>query len=268
MRINTNVSALNARNNLRNAQADMEKAMERLSSGLRINGASDDAAGLAISERLEAQTRGMEQAYANAQDGISMIQTADGSMGVISDILQRARELAVQADNGTYSDADKASIQNEIGQLLEEIDHIAQNSSFNGINLLADAKDVKLHVSEKATDIITVSTVKSDSEGLGVDGIDVTADAQAAITAIDGALDTLSEARAGLGAAQNRLDFISQNLATTQTNTEASNSQIADADMAAEMSELTRAQTLQSTTMAMLTKANSQPQQVQQLLQG
>ena len=267
MRINTNVSSLIARNAMRENNADYAKAMERLSSGLRINGASDDAAGLAISERLQTQIRGMEQAYANTQDGISLIQTAEGSLGVIADILQRMRELAIQADNGTYSDADRASLQHEVALLLEEVNHIANTSSFNSINLLNNDIDVTLHVSDQATDTITFQLLDVRTDALGISGIDIAADAQGAIELIDASLDLVSETRATLGSTQNRLEFIGDNLTTTTANTESSNSVIQDADMAAETSNLSRAELLTNTAMAMLSKANQQPQQIQQLLQ-
>ncbi|MCK2000654.1 flagellin [[Brevibacterium] frigoritolerans] len=269
MIVNTNFSSLVARGNLSGVSNNMQKTMERLSSGLRINSASDDAAGLAISERMGAQVRGMEQAYRNAQDGASLIQTAEGSMGTISDILQRVRELAVQADNGTNSGTDKTSIQGEIDQLVGEIDHIAQSSSFNGISLLDGSNaSVTLHISDKAADTITVSLTKVDSASLLGASLNVSTGAQAAITAVDSALDKLSTARGNLGATQNRLGFISDNLISAKNNTAASKSRIADADMASEMSNLTKNQVLQQTTMAMLARSNSQPQSVLSLLQG
>ncbi|MCK2000653.1 flagellin [[Brevibacterium] frigoritolerans] len=275
MIVNTNYSSLVARGNLSGVSNNMQKTMERLSSGLRINSAADDAAGLAISERMGAQVRGMEQAYRNAQDGASLIQTAEGSMGTISDILQRVRELAVQADNGTNSDTDKTSIQGEITQLVSEIDHIAKSSSFNGISLLDGTNaSINLHISDKATDTLSVTLNDVQANALGttakVDTIDITAagGAQTAIKVVDEALDQISGYRGELGATQNRLSFISDNLISAKNNTAASKSRIADADMASEMSNLTKNQVLQQTTMAMLARSNSQPQSVLSLLQG
>ncbi|MGF7534916.1 flagellin [Bacillus mexicanus] len=269
MYVNTNISSTIARNNLTNVSSSLSKSMERLSSGLRINSASDDAAGLSISTRMQAQVTGMDQAYRNAQDGVSLIQTAEGAMGTISDVLQRARELAVQADNGTNSSTDLTSIQGEIDQLVKEIDHISQTSTFNGISLLDGSKtEVKLHISDKATDTISVSLTKVDSASLLGATLNVSTDAQGAISAIDTALDKLSSARGDLGATQNRLGFISDNLTSAKTNTEASKSRIADTDMSAEMSELTKNQVLQQATISMLAKANQQPQSVLSLLQG
>jgi len=268
MYINTNTGSLIARNAMRINDNDTSKAMQRLSTGLRINTAADDAAGLAISERMNAQTKGMNQAYRNAQDGISLIQTAEGAMGTISDILQRLRELSVQADNGTYSDADKTSIKAEMDLLVDEIDHISTTTSFNGMTLLDSASSLTLHISDKSTDTISVSLIDVDAAALGVDSLDVTSDAQAAISAIDDALDKVSSARADLGATQSRLDFISDNLQINIQNTSASKSRISDADMAEESSNLTKAQILSQSSLAMLGKANQAPQGVLQLLQG
>ncbi|MCK2000655.1 flagellin [[Brevibacterium] frigoritolerans] len=276
MIVNTNYSSLVARGNLSGVSNNMQKTMERLSSGLRINSAADDAAGLAISERMGAQVRGMEQAYRNAQDGASLIQTAEGSMGTISDILQRVRELAVQADNGTNSGTDLTSIQGEITQLVEEIDHIAKSSSFNGISLLDGTNaSITLHISDKATDTLTVNlnNVQSSALGTATDKINAltvvgAGNAQKAIASVDAALDQISGYRGSLGATQNRLGFISDNLISAKNNTAASKSRIADADMASEMSNLTKNQVLQQTTMAMLARSNSQPQSVLSLLQG
>lgn len=274
MYINTNTSSLLARNAMRINDNDLTKSMERLSSGLRINGASDDAAGLAISQRMNAQIKGMNQATRNAQDGISLIQTAEGSMSTISDILQRMRELAVQADNGTYSTTDKASIKSEMDQLTKEIDHIATTASFNGISLLNASQAVTLHISDKFDDTIAVNLIDVQTTALGagagsfISDVDVATDAKAAISIIDSALDQISSARADLGANQNRLDFVTDNLQLSIQNTESSKSRITDADMAAESSNLTRAQILSQASQAMLQKANQNPQGILQLLQG
>ncbi|MGF7534917.1 flagellin [Bacillus mexicanus] len=273
MYINTNTSSTIAQNAMRINDKSLSKSMERLSSGLRINSAADDAAGLAISERMTSQSRGMTQATRNAQDGVSLIQTAEGAMGTISDILQRMRELAVQADNGTYSTNDKSSIKDEMDQLVSEINHIAETSTFNGINLLNSTQTVTLHISDKYNDTLGIDLGPVGATYLGngtsfVNTIDVTTDAQGAIDVIDGALDQLSSARGSLGASQNRLDFITDNLATSIQNTEQANSRIKDADMASESSALTKSQILSQSSMAMLQKANQQPQQIVQLLQG
>ena len=273
MFINTNYSSLIARGNLLGVNNSLTKTMERLSSGLRINSAADDAAGLAISERMGAQIRGFDQAYRNAQDGMSLIQVAEGAMGTISDILQRMRELAVQADNGTYSSSDKNSIKAEMDQLVQEVNHIAQSTAYNGIKLLdGSTTSITLHISDKFDDTLSVSLNDVQASALGttnkLDQINVTTDAQEAIQVIDEALDQISQYRGTLGATQNRLAFISDNLISMKNNTAASRSRIADADMAAEMSNLTKSQILQQTTMAMLARANSQPQSILSLLQG
>lgn len=267
--VNTNISSLTAQKSLNGSNSSLNKAMERLSTGLRINNASDDAAGLAIAERLKGQVKGMSQANRNAQDGISLLQTAEGSLGVQSDILQRMRELSIQASNGTNSDTDKTSIQAEITQLTAELDHIAGNSSFNGIQLLdGSATTVKLHISEKASDTMDITLTKATSAELLGGALDVEGDAAGAITAIDEALDKVSTARSTLGAAQNRLGFVTDNLATAQINTEASLSRIQDSDMSAESSNLAKAEILSQATMAMLARSNTQQQNVLSLLRG
>lgn len=266
MYVNTNYNSLVSRTNLQSANNNLSKSMERLSSGLRINGAADDAAGLAISTRMTSQVKGMEQAFRNAQDGVSLIQTTEGAMGTVTDMLQRMRELAVQADNGTYSITDKESMQSEVDALVAEIDHIATTTTFNGINVLDAAKTVNLHISEKAADTISVDLVDVQSAALGVNGLDLDGDAQGAILALDAAIGTISEARGELGATQNRLGFISDSLQSNINNTSASRSRIEDADMAKEMSDLTKSNILAQTTMNMLARANSQPQGILSLL--
>jgi flagellin len=269
MYVNTNYNSLVSRSNLFNSNNDLSKSMERLSSGLRINGAADDAAGLAISTRMTSQVRGMEQAFRNAQDGVSLIQTTEGALGTSTDMLQRMRELAVQASNGTYSASDKASMQAEVKSLSDEVDHIAKNTTFNGIKVLdGTTASVDLHISEKANDTISVALTDATATTLGVDTLDLVADPQGAIDQIDIAISTLNDARGSLGATQNRLDFVSDSLQNNINNTSASRSRIQDADMAKEMSDLTKSQILSQTTMAMLARANSQPQGVMQLLQG
>ena len=270
MYINTNFNSLVSRGYLYNTNKDLSKTMERLSSGKRINGAADDAAGLAISTRMTAQVRGLDVATRNAQDGVSMIQTAESAMGSVSDILQRMRELAVQADNGTYAASDITSMQGEFDALVKEIGHIADTTTFNGKNLLnggATGTAVTLHISDKHDDTLVVNFADVTATQLSVHNLTLS-DAQAAIQSIDTALDTVSSKRGDLGASINRLDFVVDNLISAKNNTAASRSRIEDADMAAEMSELTKKQILQQSTMAMLSKANSQPQGVLSLLQG
>ena len=268
MYVNTNYNSLVYRTNLNASNNDLSKAMERLSSGIRVNSAADDAAGLAIATRMTSQVRGMEQAFRNAQDGVSLIQTTESALGSITDMLQRMRELSVQADNGTYSATDKTSMGAEITALVAEIDHIAGTTTFNGNNVLDQARVFQLHISDKATDTINVNTIDASSTALGVNTINfaVAGGAQAAITAIDAAIQSISTSRGTLGATQNRLDFISDSLQSNINNTSASRSRIQDADMAKEMSDLTKSQILSQTTMSMLSRANSQPQGILSLL--
>jgi len=273
MNVNTNVNSLLAQTNLSTNGKAVAQAMERLSSGLRINNASDDAAGLAISERMNAQVNGMEQALSNAQDGISLAQTAEGALGTVSDIIQRMKTLAVQAENGIYTEGDDESegdigtINDEIEALTDEIKRIAQEVTFNGKTLLDSGDSVKIHVTDQPEGKIDIELVNITDLFEG--GLEVgVGDDGAAIAEIDKALDEVNEARAGLGAQMNRLEFVAENLRTSINNTSESKSRIQDADMAKEMSELTRAEILQNTTLAMLPRANSHPQSVIQLLQG
>jgi len=267
MIINTNVSSLKTRFNLGKTQQDLSSAMERLSSGKRINSAKDDAAGLAISTRMTSQVRGMDVAMRNAGDGISMLQTAEGALGSVSDILQRMRELAVQADNGTNSTSDKTALKGEFDQLASEIEHIAQSTSFNGVKLLnGTTATVTLHISDAATDTMTIGLDSIASASLFSGTMDISTDAQGAIGIIDTALDTVSSQRADLGSSMNRLGFAIDNLSVTRNNLTAARSRIEDADMAEEMSRLTRDRILSQSATSMLAQANQQPQLVLNLL--
>lgn len=290
MIINTNISSLVTRNYMRNNNEDLEKTMERLSSGKRINNASDDAAGLSIATRMTSQISGMDIATRNAEDGISLIQTAESAMGSIADILQRMRELAVQADNGTYNDDDKTSIQEEITQLVNEIQHIADTTNFNGIKLLNTSQTISLHMSDAANDTLSFNLYNLQSSALefgdgtttlNLEDIDVTSStgtlnvsalsdsgAQDAILVIDGVLNNVTSYRANLGAMQNRLNFAIDNLAVASQNTTAAKSRIEDADMAAETSEMSRAKIINQSAIAMLTQANQSPQNILSLLQN
>ena len=267
--VNTNVNSLTAQNYLTKTNSDISSIMARLSSGKRINSAADDAAGLAISTRLNSQSRGLAVASRNASDGISLIQTADSAMGSVTDILQRMRELAVQADNGTYSSSDLSSMQTEFDSLVKEIDHIATNITFNGKTLLsagASGLTVTLHISDKKSDTMAFNITDVGITQLAVSSLTLNS-AQTAMSAIDAAISAVATARAGLGAINNRLSFVINNLNATITNTDSANSRIQDADMAAEMSNLSKKQILQSTAMSMLSKANSSPQGILQLFQ-
>lgn len=267
LRINTNIEALNSHRNLLATSGALSKSMERLSSGLRINRASDDAAGLAISEKLSSQVRGLNQAIRNAQDGISLIQTAEGALNETHNILQRMRELAVQAANGTLSNDDKAAIQQEISQLIKEIDRIADTTEFNTMKILnGTAGTITFQIGANAGQTIDVVLDSMRAASLAVNSIDVTANANAAVTSLDAAIKTVSTERAKLGGYQNRLEHTIANLGVASENLQAANSRIRDVDMAQEMMNFTRLQILQQAGTAMLAQANMAPQAVLRLL--
>ncbi len=270
-RINSNIEAFNAQRNLQVTSAMYAKSVERLSSGLRINRAGDDAAGLSISEKLRAQVRGLAQAQRNAQDGISLIQTAEGALDATQAILQRMRELAVQASNGTLSSGDRSSISSEVSALNTELDRIASSTKFNGISLLNGTLSATLQIgtSSASSDQVNVAVSTSmSSVGLGVSTISVTTQtgAQAALDTIDTALNTVSTTRGTFGAVQNRLEYTIANLGVAQENLAASESRIRDVDMAAETVNFTRAQILQQAGTSVLAQANTAPQAVLTLL--
>ena len=282
--INTNMMSLNSQRALNGSQLSMQTSVERLSSGLRINRAKDDAAGLAISERITAQVRGLNQAMRNANDGISMLQTAEGAMQEITNALQRMRELAVQAANGTVSDTDKASLNDEFQAMASEIQRITTATEFNGTQMLVAGgtppapAEVTLQIGfkDQADNQLTISFV--DLSALGIFGdaaatpavpaasIDTDTGALAALSLIDTDIDTVTGARADLGAVQNRLDSTIRNIANVVENQSAARSRIRDADFAAETANLTRTQILQQAGTAMLAQANQIPQNVLQLL--
>ncbi|MDN5293486.1 MAG: flagellin [Eubacteriales bacterium] len=269
MRINNNVSALNAWRNLSITDTAMSKSLEKLSSGLRINRAADDAAGLAISEKMRAQIKGLNQAIRNAQDGISLIQTAEGALNETHSILQRLRELAVQAANDTLTDDDRAQIQQEVNQLITEIDRIASNTEFNTQKLLNGSFTNKvLHIGANSGQTLTVTIGNMAAGALGVSGLSMStqSEADAAITTISTAIDTVSTERAKLGAIQNRLEHTIANLGVAAENLTAAESRIRDVDMAREMAEFTRTQILMQAGTAMLAQANMRPQAVLKLL--
>lgn len=270
--INTNITALIGQNNLSQSQGMLAKAQERLSSGLRINSAADDAAGQAIANRMSSQITGMGQAERNTNDGISMAQTMEGGLNQISDNLQRIRELATQAANDTNSAEDRSSIQLEINERVEEIDRIADATKFNDIDLLSneDTLNVQVGANTEDEDSIEIATINvtSDASGMGVDGLEVDTfeNAQSAISAVDAALQTIDDERATLGATLNRFDSVLENLSTNSTNLTEARSRIEDADYADEVSNLTRSQILQQAGTSMLAQANQTPQSVLSLL--
>lgn len=269
MRINHNISALNAWRALSQTDNAMTKSLEKLSSGLRINRAADDAAGLAISEKMRGQVRGLNQAIRNAQDAISLIQTAEGALNETHAILQRMRELAVQAATDTNTDDDRTQLQNEVAQLIEELDRIADNTEFNTQKLLdGNFTGKTIHIGANADQSLTIEIDGMKSADLGVDGVDISSQtgANTAISTIDRALETVSTERAKLGAIQNRLEHTINNLSVAAENLTAAESRIRDVDMAKEMMEFTKNQILIQAGTAMLANANVRPQSVLQLL--
>jgi len=282
--INTNISSLNAQRNLSTSQNALQVSMQRLSSGLRVNSAKDDAAGLAIAERMNSQVRGMAVAMRNANDGISMAQTAEGALGKVGDMLQRMRELAVQAANGTNSESDRNSLNNEYKQLASESRRTLAGTQFNGQNILATTTTSTFQIganTDANLDQIQVTPFNWSAFSDIVDavGVDVGTDpviqitgadgatAILAITALDLAITKINDQRSSFGAVQNRFDNVVSNLMVASENQTAARSRIMDADYAVETSSLSRAQILQQAGNAMLAQANQLPQQVLALLQ-
>jgi flagellin len=278
MRINHNIAALNTYRQLGSANNSQMKSMEKLSSGLRINRAGDDAAGLAISEKMRGQIRGLDQATRNSQDGISLIQTAEGALNETHDILQRMRELTVQAGNGTNQPEDLSAIQDEISALIEEIGGetgskgISDRTQFNGKDLLTGdfaSSGVNFQIGANAGQQIELNIGDMSASALGVASIDVSASGfsfDTSIAAIDSAINAVSSQRSDLGATQNRLEHTINNLSTASENLTASESRIRDVDMAKEMMAQTKNSILAQASQAMLAQANQQPQGVLQLL--
>ncbi|MEY4764649.1 MAG: hypothetical protein RI907_1322 [Pseudomonadota bacterium] len=281
--INTNLNSLTAQRNLNSSQSSLSVSMQRLSSGLRVNSAKDDAAGLAIAERMNAQVRGMNVAMRNANDGISLAQTAEGALGKVSEALQRMRELAIQSRNSTNSSSDKDSLNQEFQQLSAEIDRVLKGTTFNGKNILGStgqtstARVFQIGANTTADDIITITTtdLATNTQITAVTvsttsiGSNATAgDIKTVIDNIDVALDLVNGERAVYGATQSRFDAIISNLQVSAENQSAARSRIMDADFAVETSNLSRAQILQQAGNAMVAQANQLPQQVLKLLGG
>jgi flagellin len=271
LRINQNIAAMNAYRNLSVTEGQLSKSLEKLSSGFRINRAADDAAGLSISEGLRSQIGGLKVAVRNAQDGISVVQVAEGALTESHAILQRMRDLAVQASNTGSQDEDaRSAAQTEIDQLAKELDRIANTTKFGSQKLLDGSFSGVFQVGAFNTsdDQITVDLSGSSlgASGLGVGSLDLASDAASAIDTIDTAIKTVSTTRANLGAYQNRFEHTINNLNVAVENLSASESRIRDTDMASEMVSFTRAQILQQAGTAMLAQANQTPQSVLQLL--
>jgi flagellin len=262
--INTNVVSLNAQRNLNANQASLATSMQRLSSGLRVNSAKDDAAGLAISSRMDAQVRGINVAVRNANDGISLAQTADGALATVSDALQRMRELAVQAQNGSNGTSDRANLDTEYQDLSAEITRIAAQTKFNGTAIIgasAGANVFQVGANNADTLTITTTTVTTVAGGLTTSAL-----ASTALAAIDTALDTINTSRANYGSAMTRFGYAISNLGIAGENQSAARGRIMDADFAAETSNLSRAQILQQAGTAMVSQANQLPNNVLSLL--
>jgi len=285
MRINTNMSAMNTYSRLTSANTSKSGSLAKLSSGLRINKAGDDAAGLSISEKMKNQISGLTQATRNAQDGISLIQTAEGALNETHSILNRMRDLTLQASNGTNTAEDVGAIQEELDSLVLEIDNIANTTTFNTQNLLNEAdNEFILQIGANKKETLTLTIGDNSSNGLGVDALDLEAEAtikneaaadadategsyDAILNSIDEAIKGVSSERSNLGANQNRLEHTINNLTTTKENLSEANSRIRDVDMAEEMMEFTKTNILSQAATAMLAQANQMPQGVLQLLQ-
>lgn len=278
--INTNITSMIAQQNMNRSRESLNTTMERLSSGLRINSAKDDAAGQAISNRMTAQINGMEQAARNANDGISVAQTAEGALDQINSNLLRIRQLAEQAANDTNSENDRISIQEEITARVEEIDRIASSAQFNGINLL-DGTNSTLNIQIgantsdndslqiKLTDVRSTNLFKDDDDDaidLKTDAVSSFENAQNTINAVDNALKAVDESRSSLGSIQNRFSSVIENLQSNSLNLSAARSRIEDADYAVEVSNMTRAQIVQQAGTSVLAQANQLPQNVLALL--
>ncbi|MGX8236987.1 flagellin Hag [Exiguobacterium undae] len=292
MIINHNITALNTHNKLSAASNAQSKSMEKLASGLRINKAGDDAAGLAISEKMRAQVRGLDQASRNAQDGISLIQTAEGALNETHDILQRMRELSVQSSNDTNTTTDRGELQKEFDQLVDEVDRIAGTTEFNTQNLLGkkasgaftgSAQSFTFKIGANQGQDITLDILSMDSNNIGSAGsgsslqslrstsgvngsLTTRTGADSSITVINDAIEKVSAERSKLGANQNRLEHTINNLKTSSENLTAAESRVRDVDMAKEMMNQTKNSILAQAAQAMLAQANQQPQGVLQLL--
>ena len=267
--INTNVGSMNAQRQLQKSSKGLGETFKRLASGMRVNSARDDAAGLTISTRMSAQIRGLNQSQRNANDGVSLMQVAEGALEETVSSLQRMRELAVQASNASYTSADRATMDKETTQLLAEVQRVAGQTQFNGMSLLNGSFDARtFQVGANSGQSVTISIKTASTAALGVDKIAVsTSDlANKAITAIDTALSSISDIRANLGAMQNRFESTVTNLANVVENTSSANSRIMDMDVAEETAKLTRNSILQQAGTAILAQANQQPQLALQLL--
>lgn len=268
MYISTNVSSLNAQRNLANSGKSLDTSYTRLASGLRINSAKDDAAGLQISSRMTSQINGLDQGNRNANDGISMAQTAEGAMDEVTSMLQRMRTLAQQSANGTNSSDDRGALQKEVAALQEEITRISDQTTFAGTALFTAGNTVSFQVGADANQTIDITLEEIDATALGVNGYDISTDtgAQAALSTIDDVIKKVDGYRADLGAVQNRLDSTIRNQANVSENVSAARSRIRDADFATETANMTKQNILQQAASSILAQANQRPQSALSLL--
>ncbi len=268
LKINTNVPALNASRTLSRSTQALNQTLERLSSGLRINRAKDDAAGLAIAEGFKSIVRGSQVAQRNAQDGVSLVQTAEGALSETTAILQRVRELAVQAANGTQTDSNRAALNSEVQQLLQQVDDIAFDTEFNGLNVLSGASTITLQSGAQQGQTLRITTAGANTANLSVNKVQISSVklAVASISTIDAALQSVSTTRSSYGAIQNRLEFTINTLAIQEENSAAAESAIRDADIARETIAFTRNQILVSAGTSVLAQANVVPQTALSLL--
>ena len=267
MRINTNLNGMIATNQMSKNTALAGSSMEKLSTGLRITKAGDDAAGLAVSEKMRAQIRGMEQAERNVQDGISMVQTAEGALEEAGNIAQRMRELGVQAGNDTLSDDDRTKVKEELKQLQDEMKKISEETKFNGKQLLNTAGTFTIQAGANSeTRKIETADLSSIANGLSTISVSSSTDAQGFVTKVDNALKLINNARSNLGAMQNRLEYTANNLTTSTENLTAAESRIRDVDVAKEMVTLSKLNILNQASQAMVSQAKQQPESVSQLL--
>ena len=268
LRIQNNIEAFNAHRQLTSTSDMQARAMEKLSSGFRINRAADDAAGLAISEKLRAQVSGLDQAGRNAQDAISLVQVAEGAMAEVHSMLQRVRDLAIQFNNGTLSSSDQTAITDEVAQLCAEINRIGSDTEFNGISLLTGSASISFQIGAESGQTMSVSGLQLFGSGGEVDASIFTFSGTVNLSNIDTAIQNVSSARSTFGAVQNRLEHTIANLGTLQENTQAAESRIRDVDMAKEMVQFTKLNILQQAGTSMLAQANQSSQGVLSLLRG
>ena len=268
MVIQHNIAANNAYRNLSSNASNGQKNLEKLSSGYRINRSADDAAGLAISEQMRSKINGLDQATSNANDAIGLIQTAEGALTETHSMLQRMVTLATQSANGTYNSTARAAIGEEVTALKAEIDRIASTTDYNGVKPIASTSNITVQIGPTSGETLEITAAKMDAASLGVSAISVStvSDSNAAITAINKAINTVSTHRAKLGASQNRLEHTINNLKTTNENMTAAESRIRDTDMAKEMAAFTKNNILNQAAQSMLSQANQQPQGVLSLL--